>query len=258
MGKHVRFEGVVLNIRPLGESDLLVTIFTKEIGKIKAIAKGAKRSKRRFLNTLEPFTCIKGDFAPPRNASLYRIDSADIVQQMDGISASSERYCLASLVCELTDLWSKEEDPDKQLYSLLLNTLSCLSKGKSPFRTVLGFKINILKCTGYKLLLDQCVVCKKEPSVSIYFSISRGGAVCKACFKEKEDLIGISKGCLKCIQFLQRSNPANFGRLHLSQALFEEMWNLLAQFHIYYLRKSPSSYKVLADFLNFKRVKSVT
>jgi len=257
MGKYVRLEGLILGIRPLGESDLLVTLFTKELGKIKAIAKGAKRSKKRFLNTLEPFTRIKGNFAPPRNASLYRIDSADIIQQMEGIGISSECYCLASLVCELTDLWSKEEDQDDLLYSLLLHTLFNLSNGKPPFRTVLGFKVQILQYAGYKLCLEHCVVCKKDLSSSLYFSIPKGGTVCKACMNNREGSIKLSKGGAKCIQFLQRSNPANFNRLSISPGLFEEIWSLLAQFHIYYLRKSPSSYKVLADFLNFERVKSV-
>ncbi len=259
MGKSIRLEGVILGSRDLGESDLLITLFTRELGKLKAVAKGAKRSKRRFLNALEPFTVIAGNFAPPRaDGALYRIDSADIVEKFETIGACSESYCLASLVCELTDLWSKEEDPDKALYSLVLQTLAALFNGNTPYGSILGFKLHLLRYAGYKLGIGQCVNCKSGlEAPQIHFSIERGGAVCAACADGQKDMIKISMGALKSLRFYQRSHAANFGRLCLAPELFEEIWNLLAQFNIYYLRKSPSSYKVLADFLDFKRVKSV-
>ncbi len=258
MGNNVKLTGIVLSTMDLGESDLLITLFTKERGKIKAVAKGAKRSRKRFLNVLEPFGLIAGSFALPKSTkTLYRIDSADILQQFQAIGTDSESYCLAGLACELIECWSKEEDKDYQLYLLLLELLKALSQPKTPYPIILGFKVHLLKHAGYKLCLDQCVSCKKEVEGWTGFSIQKGGLICKECAGNRETIMPISKGTLKSLQFLQRTEPAYFSRLSLTPKLLQELWQILAQFHIYYLRKSPHSYKVMADFLNFEREQGV-
>lgn len=111
---------VVIKLADHGESDKIVTFYCPILGKLTGIAKGAKKSKKRFLNKLELFSQLEIEYTPNRRSSLVRIDHAELIQPYPTLRTSYDRFAAASLVCELTYFWTRENDGDQELFNLLL------------------------------------------------------------------------------------------------------------------------------------------
>src|SRR3989338_948726 len=117
---------IVLQVKDHGDSDKIITGYTLEHGKIVLIAKGAKRSKKRFVNKLELFSLLAIHFAPSRHSSLMRLDQADLLNPFPRLRENYELYIAASLLCELVLHWTREQDSDEELFGLLVWALEGL------------------------------------------------------------------------------------------------------------------------------------
>ena len=237
----------VISGQDLGESDRLITFYTMAGGKMRSIAKGAKRSRRRFVNALEPFTMLNLSLALPRTTGLNRIDSTEILDNFPQLRLKFECYIMASLCCELVNLWTKEDDPQKNLFKLLRWYFGPLNDGFHPKKTTLFFKILLLTLAGYAPDFDQCLLCKKPPMGDhVVFKLHAGGFVCSGCRKAGEKTHKIGLGTLKSLRYIQKGPLDNLHRLTMTDAVLEEAWSLMKSLHCHHLERVPASYKVLA------------
>ena len=237
----LRLNGIVLGGRDLGESDRLMTFFTREQGKTRAVAKGAKRSRKRFLNSLEPFTVVAMEIAQPRIQGLARLERAEVVTAMPDIAGDYETFALASLLCELTDLWTREDDPSTQIYQLLTWALRALEKGERKWLTALAFQVKMLALSGVAPSWTQCASCQRD--------ISRGtathaenGFLCRECSEQRGDL---SPGLLNALRFLSLSRRGTVQRLAINPSMLQRGWFLCEALHSHHLGKTPRCYEVL-------------
>ena len=118
---------VVLNVADHGESDKIVTIYCPDHGKLTGIAKGAKRSKKRFVNKLELFSLLNITYSNTRGA-LARIDQAELLDSFQSLRKNYHKYSAAILLCELMLCWTKENDGDPEI-----SPLAPMTKLKIPF-----------------------------------------------------------------------------------------------------------------------------
>src|SRR4030043_1800431 len=114
-----RTEAIVLRLMDYGESDLIVTFCTAECGKRRGIAKGARRSRKRFANALEPFSRLQILFSRRRPESLALIESCDVLSHFPAIRADLEKMVAASYLIDLTDQFTPEEKTNEGLFQLL-------------------------------------------------------------------------------------------------------------------------------------------
>ena len=115
---------IVLSTRVFGESDKIVRFFTLNSGKLTGIAKGGKKSQKRFMNTLELFNVINLEYFEKFSRSMVRIDSADLVEANMDIGSSFRKMCIASFFAEFVDKLTKEKERNDPLFHLL-NTSLC-------------------------------------------------------------------------------------------------------------------------------------
>jgi len=241
MNKPIETPAIILSSADLNESDKLLTFYTQN-GKERAIAKGAKRSQKRFLNALEPFTYLNLQIVPHRLSGLGRIESADVRHSFDAIRFHAQHFMFATLACELIDKWTKEGDPCQRIFQLLLWLLHKLhayatsAKQHSAIQAktaMVFFQIKLLQFTGYGLDWSRCRVCNRTIQGGRLLQVSEKGIICEACDTDSltADTIHTCAGVIKAIQYLQDRELHEIQRLTLSDRMWAEIWDVLERLH---------------------------
>jgi len=239
---------VVINTFDHGESDKIVTFYSEAHGKLSGIARGAKRSKKRFVNKLEIFTHLDLQYQESRCSSLVRIDQAELINPYIRLREEYDRYVAASLVCELLLYWTRENDPETELYDLLLWTLDRLTNDREITRTVIFFQSRLFTILGYRPQLDGCVECGSiSPNKGPYrFSTGRSGMLCSKC---KQGLTGaslpVSINTAKLLHKALELPKEKLDRLHFSAASACEAMNLLRRYGQVLLQRDIHSWSQL-------------
>ncbi len=174
-----RDEGVVLRTQKLGEADRIVTLLTRGHGKIRAVAKGVRRTASKFGARLEPFMVA--------DVQIYEGRSLDIISQAESLGSYGAdivddypRYTAASVMVETADKVTESEGSPQQ-YLLLVGALRSLSrKEHAPSLTLDSYLLRALSLAGWAPSFDSCAKCGTE-GVHGSFVVQLGGMVCSAC-----------------------------------------------------------------------------
>lgn len=240
---------IVLQVKDHGDSDKIVTLYTLEHGKAVLIAKGAKRSKKRFVNKLELFSLLAIHFAPSRHSSLMRLDQADLVAPFPRLRENYELYIGACLLCELVLHWTREHDSDEDLFRLLAWALEGLATvGGGVNRTIIFFHVKMLDILGYRPDLTGCLDCRGLGAAGVLYRFSplRNGLVCSRC--EPRATVNSQPLSIQTIQLLRRVQDLEQGkleRLQFSLAATREAIALLKRYDHHLLQREVQSW----DFL---------
>lgn len=173
-------EGIVLKTMPLGEADRIVTLFTRQNGKVRAVAKGIRKTKSRFGGRLEPFTRVA--LVVYRGRTLDTITSADILTSFKDVRAEYGRLTGAAALAELVDKVTPERERALSVYALLLGGLDALGRGDGA-TVVPAFAVKLLSISGYHPQLRVCAGCGSSGPLGA-FSPASGGSVCEPCWSE--------------------------------------------------------------------------
>jgi DNA repair protein RecO (recombination protein O) len=174
-----RDEAVVLRTQKLGEADRIVTLLTRRHGRVRAVAKGVRRTGSRFGARVEPFSHV--DLQLYEGRSLDTITQAETVEPYgERIAADYGRYTAGTAVLETAERLSAEErEPSLRLYLLVLGALGALADSQhSPTLVLDAFILRALAIAGYEPVLDTCARCG-EPGSHRYFAVAMGGTVCR-------------------------------------------------------------------------------
>jgi DNA repair protein RecO (recombination protein O) len=178
---------IVLRTRVYGESDKLVTVLSRDYGKLTALAKGALRSRRRFVNALEPFSHIRLGFRMRAGADLGWIDSAEVVRLARNVSRDLERYAWSAYVVDVTDSMVEGREAEPPLFDLVEETLQRIdSSWPEPLRVqwLRYFETRFLTLAGFEPRIDRCSRCSRPAPGSIRrlrFQPRLGNIVCDEC-----------------------------------------------------------------------------
>lgn len=176
-----RDEAVVLRVQKLGEADRIITLLTRGNGRVRAVAKGVRRTRSKFGSRLEPFTHVDLQLAEGR--------SLDVVTQADtlapfaaDIGSDYEMYTAGTVMLETAErLVVEDKEPALQQFLLLVGALRSLSSGQRPPRQVLdSFLLRSLSVAGYAPTFDSCARCGAEGPHRA-FNPAAGGMLCPAC-----------------------------------------------------------------------------
>ena len=187
--------GVVLRTYKLRESDRIVVIHTRERGKVRAVAKGVRKTKSRFGARLEPMSHVR--------LLLYQGRELDIVSQAESVTSlgpllrSLDRISQGMAAVEAVDQLSLEREPDPRLYEMLVGVLGTIAERPSPLN-VAAFYWKLLAAQGLRPVLDRCVRCEgTEPDASLVaFDLAEGGVLCRSC----RSGVSISPGALALLR----------------------------------------------------------
>jgi DNA repair protein RecO (recombination protein O) len=255
---HCRSEAIVLKATNYGESDRIVTFYTLEYGKVKGIAKGARNSKRRFVNALEPFCLSRLNFLSSGQAHLDFIEGCDVLCHFTGIRSDLEKTLAASYFIELFDGFMPEEKKSEASFHLLHDFLFFLENKSFSEAVLRFFEIRLLGISGYAPVLDYCLDCKRpvESGKTYLFDIVKGGLVCSACSAKHPDAIPISLGTIKTLKMGRELEIENLGRLSFSSQSADESRRILHHFIRHILGRELKSLRVFHEINRLQERKS--
>lgn len=238
---------VVLYSLDFAEWDKLVTFFTRDFGKVKGVAKGAKRSRKRFGSGLEPITYSRLSFFEKERSSLVRLNHCEIIESYPKIHDDVLRVGYASYLGELVNEMVAEREVNKEIFKLFITFLYLLNESFFREEFIRIFELRLLALSGYQPELRRCVVCREEVKgeKEHRFSLNRGGLICSDCFKGSGDYPSLSGGTIKMLQHAQTIELEKVTRLFFSPQAREESRMILTRFIEYHLEKPLKSLRVL-------------
>jgi len=240
-----RTPAVVLRSRVHGESDKIVTLLTQNWGKVTGIAKGAKRSRRRFVNVLEPFTQVNLRFRPSRSEELAFIFGCDLIRSFHRPSRDLQRFALANYVVELIDVMVSGRESGAETYELLLNGLIVLEEQDrlSPLFLPV-FELLLLTQVGYAPHLTGCQQCGLSLAVNdkpLTFSSSLGGLLCQNCRGQGGSSLLISPETLRLLHGLKIAEVDTCLRIMASPRVHRETRTLVSSWLSHHLSRPLKS-----------------
>lgn len=144
-----RTEAIVLRLQPVTESSLLVTWFTREFGKLKTVAKGARRSKSPFRGKIDLFYLDEIVFLRSKRSDLHLLQDCFLDNPHRRLRESVESLTAASYVCELVEIGTEREDANPKIFELLAGILKELERDCGP-AVLIWFELQLLAATGWK------------------------------------------------------------------------------------------------------------
>jgi len=244
-----RTAAFVLHTLDYGESDRIVTFYTADFGKLKGIAKGARRSKRRFVNALEPFSCLEILFSRRGRDTLALIEDCTPICHYETVRADLESTLVASYLIDLTDQFTPEGKRQTDIYQLLEGFLALVAEGRSSEGLWRFFELRLLKLTGYEPVLDRCLSClvPLKPEESYHFAVREGGLKCRRCCENPYDTLPISLGTIRTLLLGKEMDLGKLHRLVISPQAARESRTILAAFIRHVLGRELKSVNVLNE-----------
>jgi len=235
--RSLRVDAIVLRHSDWGEADRLLVLFTREAGKLRAVAKGVRRLRSRKAGHLEPFT--HAALLMARGRDLWIITQAETVEAFLPLRDDLFKIGYASYVVELLDRFTFEEGENRALFQLLVNTLGRISNGNDPFLVLRYYEIRLLDLLGFRPELQHCVGCNEAVRpVDQYFSAMQGGIICPQCGPMYSDARPVSVNTLKYMRHFQRSSYADALRADPSPSVRAELEAVLQHYITYLLERS--------------------
>ena len=235
-----RTVGIVLRRRDFDEADRLLTVLTRDRGKVTLLAKGARKMGSRKAAHVDLFK--QADLLVHRGRNFGIVSQAETVRGFPVLGQDLPRMAAAHYLAELTDSFLGEGDEAAGVYDLLLAALGWLEEGGEPRLVQRYFELHLLDLAGYRPQFYRCLSCHSWlEAVPNAFDGAAGGMYCPNCSYQAAQPQSVTVGAQKVLRFLQRSEPAACRNLLLRPALHDEMEALLGTYIRRILDRSPKS-----------------
>ena len=182
----LRSQALVLRSRDWREADRLVTLLTRDAGKVTVLARGVKKSKSKFAALVEPLTL--GCYLLHRGKSMDTLIQGEIVKPYFSLRQDLLHYATAQYFCELVERALPPNEPAVTIFTLLVAALEILEKDADPTRVARCFELSLLDDLGFCPALDGCFFCGRQLS-PYYFDFAQGATVCGQCPRSQDSIL---------------------------------------------------------------------
>jgi DNA repair protein RecO (recombination protein O) len=230
-------EAIVLKKQNLRETSIILTMLTRDFGKIAGVIKGARGPRAAIGHNPQIFSVNDVVFYERKRGNLSNISHCDLKDFFSPIRDDLEKTVYADYFVELADTVTIEGDADKDLYGLLLNSLTLLAQPVSAKRVARIFEIKLMDAAGFMPELDKCACCMDNVDRSGIFSFTNGALYCGKCRAKANGGMALSVGT---INFINRVKEMPFGlvsRIKVSQHVGRELEVFMRKFVDYHLQR---------------------
>ena len=236
-----------MRTRPYGESDKIVTFLSHDFGKLTGIAKGAKNSRRRFANCLDPLTRVRVHFRSRIGATLVFMDLCDLLVPARAL-AEPKKLAYGSYLLELVDQLTEEAHPVPEIYRLLVDGVEELGVGPATAAFLRVFELQLLGHAGYDPQLTQCASCQRslDAAEAVYYDALQSSFLCETCRAGRPSLIEFRGATLQALTQM-KTQSVHAARTHrFSPTVAHEAAQLLGYLMAPHLPRPLRSVKLIA------------
>jgi DNA repair protein RecO (recombination protein O) len=231
---------LVLRTTDWSDTSRIATLWTREFGKVRALAKGGRRLRSNFESALDLLTHCRIVLLRKSSGGLDLLTEAQVVRRFPGLCSRLPALYAAYYVAELLADWTEENDPHPHLFDEALDALGALAETDGPDTVgprLARFELVLLRELGYSPLLDLCAACQAAVRNGPAFSAAAGGVVCAGCAPGQRDRRPLSPACHEALRLLSASGDA--WRRPWDAAVRAELRQLLGGYITYLLGRRP-------------------
>lgn len=214
--KLYKTDAIIIRTRDYGEADRLVTLFTRERGKVQAIAKGTRKPKSRKRGVIQLLTY--GGFMLNEGRNLDTIAQCEAISSFHELRQDLDRLAYATYMVELADGFLMANAPDEEFFALLLTTLHLLTH-MDPEVLTRAYELRLLAGAGFRPELESCVGCQRSGwSGQLRFSPAAGGVLCAQCAVNDPAAVPVNAGDMNVLKQLLQFDLRRLQVLKVSPA----------------------------------------
>ncbi len=238
---------IVLRVVEFSESSSVVTLFTREFGKVRAIAKGARRPKGPFDSALDLLALCRIVFLRKSSESLDLLTEAKLERRFRPRGGELASLYAAYYVAELLDELTDDYDPHPALFDMADETLAVLG-GAGGAATLVRFELAALREVGHLPTLSECAECGKavEATGRVPFSQAAGGVLCRACRVGHKQIISVSGDVLRALVQFSTATDEDWQQLELTDRTYGELRGVLNHYWSHLLGRPPRMHRWLS------------
>jgi DNA repair protein RecO (recombination protein O) len=244
-----KVEGIVIRTNDYGETNKIVTIFTREMGKIGVMARGAKKPKSRLTSVTQLFTY--GYYLVQKGSGLGSLQQGEIITSWRGLREDLFKSAYAAYVVELTDKLTEDHKLNPYLFELLFQTLQYMNDGVDQEVLTFIYEMKMLNVAGIHPKMDGCVACSNTEG-KFAFSVREGGFLCHRCYHLDPHLIPISPATLKLLRIFYYFDINRLGTISLKDETKAELKAVISSLYDEYSGLNLKSKRFLQQLDHFR------
>ena len=232
-----------MRTREFGETDLLVTFFTADKGRLRGVAKGARKSRKRFVNCLDIFSLVKLEYELRRRGDLYFLHSGKLIDAYPGLRSDFGTLSKASFMIELTEILFPWEVVDREIFELLKGSFHLLDKGESMDLVPVMFEVRAMTLGGYRINFERCHICGRpyRGEGRAVYRREKGRIACLKCQQESAICTGLNPETVNIIKLMQSKPLGTLKELKLTDEILKELKPVLRLHREYHLGQRPKT-----------------
>jgi DNA repair protein RecO (recombination protein O) len=243
---------IMLRTVQYGDYDSIVTFLALEYGKVSLMAKGARKSRKRFAGVLELFSVLNVTWNQGRGRGLPILQEATVICPFEQLRTNIVRTAYASYWCELVYQWMQQGQKLPAVYELLEHVLHELNGGNISEEVLhVAFQLHFMQMNGFAPTLDHCIGCQRPldefPDAGVSFKVRQGGISCKTCGPCKPGELPLSKGTVKHLHWVLNTPLMKLHRIRFSKQAVRESCRVLEAFIPCHLGQETKSLKLLKE-----------
>lgn len=232
-------EAIVLRADNIGELDKLVVFFTRRRGLLKGVAKGARKSRKRFGSSLERMSYVKVFYYEKEHKELVTVSDCDLIESFFELQMDPDMFYTLSYFAELIENSLPSRSDDDVLFRLMLRTLQTMKKGKDREFLSAYFETWFLKLSGFLPDLRKCKRCYKELNSGGWLALKKDGVYCDQCTDNKK--ISLNDDLQKILTWIKQQPPDTSELPPFSSDQIEAARKILKEIIIFHLERLPKS-----------------
>jgi DNA repair protein RecO (recombination protein O) len=244
-------EGIVIRTTDYGETNKIVTLYTREWGKIGVMARGSKKPNSRLSAITQLFT--HGYFLIQRGSGLGSLQQGEMLSSMRSITEDIFLTAYASYLVELTDKVTEEKKPNPYQFELLFQTLHYMNDGYDPDVLMNIYEMKMVNVIGLYPILNQCSVCGSTDG-HFSFSIREGGFICHRCLEKDPYHLKISQATVKLLRIFYYFDLSRLGNISLKDETKAELKKIITAYYDEYSGLHLKTKKFLQSMEQFRNL----
>lgn len=248
----VKTQGIVLKVVNMGEADKIITLFTDSLGKISAIAHGARKPKSKFMSSTQVFAYCEYVLYTGKN--LYTVNQSEIIESFSSCLDDLYSLTYCSYMLELTDALTQNGESNTELFMLLLKCMYLMNLDDLDRELLVrAFELKAVSISGYMPSLDRCSVCGENGNFN-RFSIKLGGVICDRCLESDRSSMAVHPASINVMKYLLNVDIEKVRKIKVPADVKKEMKKILKNYIEYYLERNFRSLDFLEDVQNIDKI----